>query len=135
MLKVIIRFYLLAVVLVSSLALMPIKVSAVDVLNRACNNSSAVSTPSVCSDNNTKGSNPLFGTHGIITTVVQFLTILVGIAAVITIIIAGLRFVLAMGDSNTATTARNAIIYAIIGLVIALASQAMITFVLNKVNV
>ncbi len=128
------RLYLIIFFFASPLILIPTKVNAVNILNGACNNSNAASRPSVCSDNS-NGTNPLFGPHGIITTVVQFLTILVGIAAVITIIIAGLRFVLAMGDSNTASTARNAILYAVIGLIIALVSQALITFVLNKVNV
>lgn len=135
MLKTVTRVYLLLLVFTCSLVLMPSKLYAVDVINSACNNSSTISRPKVCSDNKTGGANPLFGPHGVITTVVQFLTILVGIAAVVTIIIAGLRFVLAMGDSNTATTARNAILYAVIGLIIALMSQALITFVLNKVNV
>jgi len=134
MTKKIIRFYLMTLVIFSSLIFLPIKVSAVDVINQACNNPSAASKPSICSDKS-NGSNPLFGSHGIITTAVQFLTILVGIAAVVTIIIAGLRLVLSMGDTNTASTARNAILYAVVGLIIALVSQALITFVLNKVNV
>lgn len=69
----------------------------------------------------------------VITTTVNILSWVVGVVAVIMIIIAGLRFVTAGGDSNQISSARNTIIYAIIGLVVAAMAQFIVQFVLNKV--
>ena len=95
---------------------------------------------SVCTDNssgqnpnNTANDNPIFGPNGVITLIVQILSVVIGVAAVIVIIIAGLRFIIANGDSASINTARNAIIYAVIGLVIAVFAQLIIAFVLNRV--
>ena len=54
-----------------------------------------------------------------IRTVVNILSFLIGVFAVIMIVISGFRFVTSNGDSNTISQARNGIIYAVIGLVIA----------------
>ena len=66
--------------------------------------------------------------------VVNILSLIVGIAAVITIIIAGLRMITANGDSSNIATARTAIIYAIIGLVVAAMAQFIVQFVLHKIT-
>lgn len=112
---------------------LPVKLHAIDLLKPACQASGAGAKSSVCSDNNTGGDNPLFGPSGLITILVQILTIIIGIAAVVTIVIAGLRMVTSSGDPNTAATSRKAIAYAVAGLVIALMSQAMITYVIRRI--
>lgn len=56
---------------------------------------------------------------------------LVGAVAVIMIIIGGLRYVTSNGDAKQAESARNTILYAAIGLVVAAASFAIVTFVLK----
>ena len=65
--------------------------------------------------------------------IVNILTIIVGIAAVIIIIVNGLRFVTANGDSGNIANARNGIIYALVGIAIAAVAQAVVRFVINKV--
>lgn len=65
--------------------------------------------------------------------VVNVLSIIVGIAAVIMIIINGLRFITANGDSGQINSARNGVIYAIVGLVIAAMAQIIVRFVLNRI--
>ena len=66
--------------------------------------------------------------------IVNLLTIIVGIAAVIMIIINGFRFVTASGDSNNITAARNGIIYAIVGLIVVALAQIIVRYVINKIN-
>ena len=56
----------------------------------------------------------------------------IGALAVLMIVIAGLRFVLAQGNSQETARARNTIIYAVLGLVISLAAEAFVAFVLGK---
>jgi len=63
---------------------------------------------------------------------INILSIIVGIAAVIVIIISGLRFITASGDAASVATARNGIIYAVVGLVIVALAQAIVHFVLGK---
>jgi len=64
----------------------------------------------------------------------QIINIVIGIAAalaVLTIVIAGLRMVLSRGDPQTVARSRAAILYAVIGLIIAIIAEALVTFVLG----
>lgn len=64
--------------------------------------------------------------------VVNLLSVLVGIAAVIVIILAGFRYITSGGDSTKVTNAKNALLYAVIGLVLAVSAQVLVRFVLDK---
>ncbi len=70
----------------------------------------------------------------ILATVINIFSLVVGIIAVIMIIIGGIRFVLSGGDSGATATARNTILYAIIGLVVVALAQVIVHFVLNRVT-
>lgn len=72
--------------------------------------------------------------NGIIKTVINIFSIIVGVVAVIMIIIGGLRYITSGGDSNNVSGAKNTIIYAIIGLVVVALAQFIVQFVLNKVT-
>jgi hypothetical protein len=104
-------------------------VAAVDVLDPVCN--SQPNSP-VCQDNQPGGSNPIFGPDGIMTTIMQWMARIVGIGAVIAIVVAGFMMVTSNGDSGSQTTARNALMYAIVGLVVAAVAQLVVSFVLRK---
>ena len=71
---------------------------------------------------------------GIIKTVINLLSFIVGIAAVIMIIFGGLKYVTSGGDSNNTASAKNTIIYAIVGLVIVILAQTIVKFVLAKAS-
>lgn len=108
-------------------------VSAVDTLPQICNSISASDRPAVCKDNQAQSQeNPIVGPSGVLTRAIRLFSIVLGIASVIVIILSGLRFVLANGDANSVKQARNTIIYAIVGLVIALTAQAIVSLVLTK---
>lgn len=68
----------------------------------------------------------------LIKTVVNLLSIAVGIIAVIMIIIAGLRYVSSAGKEEAIKGAKNTILYAIIGLVIVALAQIIVHFVLKQ---
>ena len=76
----------------------------------------------------------LFGTTGIFQTVTSVLLFLVGALAVIMIIIGGLRYVLSGGNSSSVTAAKNTILYAIVGLVVAILGYAVIQFVVGSLT-
>lgn len=70
----------------------------------------------------------------IVTLVVNIFSIVVGIIAVIMIIWGGLKYITSGGDSTKITSAKNTIIYAIIGLVIVALAQFIVRFVLDAVT-
>jgi hypothetical protein len=71
--------------------------------------------------------------EGIIKTVINLLSLIVGVVAVIMIIIGGLKYITSAGDAGKVSSAKNTLLYAIIGLVIVALAQVIVRFVLNKV--
>ena len=71
---------------------------------------------------------------GTLETAINILSIIVGVAAVIMIIVGGLQYILSAGDSAKTGTAKNTILYAVIGLAIVALSQVIVNFVLNRVS-
>ena len=63
--------------------------------------------------------------------IISILLWVVGIAAVIVIIYAGITFITAAGNPSAITRAKTMIIYAIIGLAVAILSYAIVNFVIN----
>ena len=55
-----------------------------------------------------------------------------GIIAVIMIIVGGIMYSLSAGDSKKAGTAKDTILYAVVGLVITLLAGAIVNFVLGR---
>lgn len=74
------------------------------------------------------------GINNIITTVVNIFSVVVGIVSVIMIIYGGFLYVTSGGDSGKVTNAKNAIVYAIVGLVVVALAQFIVQFVLDKVT-
>lgn len=66
---------------------------------------------------------------------INLLSFAVGVAAVVMVIVAGLKFITAGGDANKITSARGSIIYALIGLVIVASAQLIVHFVLTNAKI
>lgn len=71
--------------------------------------------------------------QGVIETVINILSAVGGIIAVIMIIISGFKFLTAGGDSNNVSSAKNTIVYAIVGLIVIAFAQVIVRFVLQNV--
>lgn len=56
------------------------------------------------------------------------------VVAVLIIVIAGLRYILANGDAQAMAKAKNTIIYALVGLIIAMSGFSIVTFVLKGIS-
>ncbi len=82
------------------------------------------------SDPACKSDNPIIVT---ILKAVRVLNYVIGAAAVISIMIGGLRYILSGGDSGHVESAKNTILYAVVGIVIAIISQGLVVFVLNRI--
>ena len=62
------------------------------------------------------------------------LTIIVGGLAVAFLVVGGIKYVTSGGDEKKVASAKNTILYAIIGLVVAIAARVIIGLVLRALN-
>ena len=76
---------------------------------------------------------PLFGPDSIWTKILNAFIFIIGAVAVLMIIISGMKYVMSNGDQSQISSAKNTILYAIVGLIVALMSYAIVNFVLNTI--
>jgi hypothetical protein len=86
-----------------------------------------------CAQANGTSSN-LFAQGGVFQVASNTLIFIVGAVAVIFLIIGGLRYVISNGDPKNVEAAKNTILYAIVGIVVAIISFALVQFVINALN-
>ena len=72
------------------------------------------------------------GDDGIVKTAVNIMLWIIGVIAVIMLVFGGIRYATSAGDSNKVTAAKNTIMYAIVGLVIAIFAYAIVNWVLTS---
>jgi cytochrome bd-type quinol oxidase subunit 2 len=115
-------------------ALLPATVSAADNIQQGlnCGANLQFSTEEECES-------PEDGQAGtridnLVTTIINIISLVVGIVAVFMIIIGGLRYITSNGDSGNVTNAKNTILYAIVGLVIVALAQLVVRFVVERLS-
>lgn len=74
----------------------------------------------------------LFGPDSIFVTITNILLFIIGAIAVIMLIIGGIRYVVSAGDQNAVASAKNTILYAIIGIVVAFLAYAAVNFISSQ---
>ncbi|MDB5164947.1 MAG: rane protein of unknown function [Candidatus Saccharibacteria bacterium] len=74
------------------------------------------------------------GVQAIVKAIVTIISYIVGIAAIIIVLLSGLRYITSGGDAAKVSSAKNALIYALIGLAIAGLAQALVHFALNTAD-
>ncbi|MEI9913688.1 MAG: hypothetical protein WDN66_01655 [Candidatus Saccharibacteria bacterium] len=74
------------------------------------------------------------GVKGLAKKVVDIFSVIVGIISVIMIIYAGFRYITSGGESGSVSSAKNTLIYAIIGLFIVVIAQVIVHYVLNTAS-
>ena len=72
--------------------------------------------------------------NDIIHTIVNLLSAIVGVVAVIMIIVGGFRYITSGGNDTSVTSAKNTILYAVIGLVVVALAQLIVRFTLSKLT-
>ena len=87
----------------------------------------AISGQSDCSGN----SSGSLSINKIVSMIVNVLTYVVGAVSVVMIIIGGFKFMTSAGDAQKVASARNSIIYALVGLVIVVLAQVIVHFTIN----
>jgi hypothetical protein len=119
----------LAMVLVPAVA--PVAVyAASDIQNNLqCGTTLTVEGTGGCTADISNGTKTISDT---IKQVVNIFSAVIGIVAVIMIIYGGFKYISSGGDSGNVTSAKNTIIYAVIGLIIVAMAQFIVQFVLGR---
>lgn len=111
-----------AVFTIGAFALVPVaSVGALDPLADVC---SADPSSQVCQSQDDDA-------NDLISTLVNVLLFLVGAISTIMLIVGGIMYATSTGDSGRITKAKNTIMYAIVGLVVALLAYAIVFWVLR----
>lgn len=122
-----IRIFIAALVLVGSgmLVAMPLTANAQGAFDGVC---SSNGDTGVCQEN-AKSENA--NTNSLVKNIVNTLLFLVGAISVFMVIFGGILYVTSQGDSGNVTKAKNTILYAIVGLVVAFIAYAIVNWVFN----
>lgn len=76
----------------------------------------------------------IFSDGGVFSQFTNILLYLIGAVSVIMIIFGGFRYITSGGKSENITAAKNTIMYAVIGIIIALLSYAIVNFVITALS-
>ena len=94
----------------------------------------ACNTPAECVQDGvekTGGKNTDMSAQEVVKLIVSALLFIIGALAVIMIIIGGIRYTISQGDSTAITSAKNTILYSVIGLIVAIFAYAIVNFVID----
>jgi len=72
--------------------------------------------------------------HAALQNILQIVFGIIGAIALLMIVLAGLRYITSAGDPQKAAGAKNTIILALVGLVIAMTAEAIVTYVVKGVS-
>jgi hypothetical protein len=74
------------------------------------------------------------GSTAIIPRIINLMLFIVGILAIIMLIFGGIRYAVSGGDKNRVDNAKNTILYAIVGLIVAILGYAVVNWVVSVVG-
>ena len=74
------------------------------------------------------------GEDSLVSKIINIMLYAIGVVSVVMLIIGGFRYVISGGQKESVTAAKNTILYAIIGLLVALFAYPIIKFVLDAVT-
>ncbi|HYG84362.1 MAG TPA: pilin [Verrucomicrobiae bacterium] len=70
----------------------------------------------------------------ILRNIINIMLFIIGAIAVLMIVIGGLRYVTSGGDSASVTGAKNTVLYAVIGLIVAIMAYGIVNFILDSIT-
>lgn len=112
--------------------LSPALVSAqVDVLSPACS-SSPDAEACATNTNQLPSGNSIYGRDGVLTKAANLIVMVVGVASVIVIMIGGFKYITSSGDPTSAKSAKDTIMFAVVGIIVAVFGELIVVFVLNR---
>lgn len=76
----------------------------------------------------------LFGTNGIFIKITNTLLFIIGAIAVVMLIYGGIRYTISGGKADAVKAAKDTILYAIVGIVVAVLAFAAVNFVIGQIG-
>jgi len=104
--------------------------SYADPFDKAC--SAGGGGSAVCHDKGTT-TNPLTGGDGVLTKVSNVLALAGGIITVIMVLVGGFKYITSNGDSSATASAKNTIIYGLVGMIVIVLARGIVSFVITKI--
>ena len=120
-------FLSLVILLSSTFSALPGTVLAANAVEQACSGLNSLSSSNKCGTGQASVNN-------IVASVTKLISYIVGAVAVLVIIFAGFRFITSGGSNENTNSARNILMYAVIGLVIAVIAQLIVHLVINSAS-
>lgn len=72
--------------------------------------------------------------QGVLKLALNLLSVAAGVIAVVMIIVGGVKYMTSQGEASQTASAKNTILYAVIGIVVAVLAQVIVKFVLSRTN-
>lgn len=109
--------------LIGAFVLAPI--SSASILDGAC---SGVAGNEICDKSGQTDATPL------IRNIINILLYIVSVVSIIMIIVGGMRYILSSGDSGKVASAKNTVVYAAVGLIVAVFSWVIVNLVAEQLT-
>lgn len=74
------------------------------------------------------------GVTSAVSAAVSILSLIVGVAAVVMVMLGGFKYITSGGESSKVANAKSTLLYALVGLAVAALAQFLVHFVLNNAN-
>jgi cytochrome bd-type quinol oxidase subunit 2 len=121
-----------AVFMLATAVAVPVTVSAATIQQNVCSGANDLAISSTDKSGQCAQPDQTNKVNDLLTEIINVFSVIVGVVAVIMIIVGGFRYITSGGASDKVTSAKNTILYAIIGLIIVALSQIIVKFVLSK---
>lgn len=121
-----IKAFILSLVVLAGVAA---PAAAVNPVEQVCSGGASGSGACEAADPN---EGALLGADGVVTKAVQFIVYIAGALSVILVVLGGIKYATSSGDSGNIQSAKNTVIYALVGLIVAIFAQAIVSFVLSR---
>lgn len=96
-------------------------------VNDLCSSVTTAEKPAVCNNQDIE----VAGSNGVIVRAAQIVGIVTGVASVIAIMVGGFKYIISNGDPSNVKSAKDTILYAIVGLVISITAPMLLAYGLS----
>jgi hypothetical protein len=126
-------FVLAACLAIAVVAGLPAVAQAKDPFEDACTTTQGSGDSTVCRSRN-QTTNPLIGSSGVLNRIIDFMSIVGGIMVTIVVVIGGFKYITSDGDSSKISSAKNTIIYGLIGLAVIVLARIIVSVVVSRIS-
>lgn len=99
--------------------------------NQVCQGIFLAGNPNIVGQDNSCGDKGI-QLGSALTVLINLLSLIIGIAAVVMIIVGGFKFITSGGDASKVASAKGTLIYALVGLAVVVLAQMIVRFVLTN---